>query len=159
MNRQRKLKGTDWTGYEFEHGTVLSEHSVGFWNVECKHCGETHVYETRSIRNEAHSKKCKEYSPHNKKYNDSYDGTLRRTFGITLEQYNEMYDSQGGCCAICGKPDEVEGRRLAVDHDHGTGRVRALLCGKCNRGLGSFQDNFDILARATRYLIKHSNAR
>lgn len=159
MNRKRKIKSTDWTGYDFEHGVVLSEHSVGYWNVQCKHCDEIHVYETRSVKLNAHTKKCKAKEAHNKLYDDRHDGILRRTYGITLEQYNEMYEAQNGLCAICGKSDEIEGRRLAVDHDHNTGNVRALLCGICNRGLGSFQDNADLLVKATRYLIKYANAR
>ena len=159
MNRQRKIKGTDWTGYDFEHGVVLSEHSVGFWNVQCKHCDEVHIYDTRSVKASAHNKKCLAKAPHNKLYDDRYDGILRRTYGITLDNYNAMYEAQNGLCAICGKPDEVEGRRLAVDHNHDTGQVRALLCGNCNRGLGNFQDDTNMLVKATRYLIKYSNAR
>ena len=60
------------------------------------------------------------------------DYHLKRNFGITLEQYDQMFEEQGGVCAIC---DGIEkNRRLAVDHDHDhdTGRVRGLLCTKCN---------------------------
>lgn len=159
MNRQRKMKGTNWTGHEFSHGVVIGEHSVGYWNVKCSYCGQIHQYETRSIKQNAHTKKCPKQAPHNKKYDDRYDGILRRTFGITLDEYNGMYESQNGLCAICGKPDEVEGRRLAVDHNHDTGHIRALLCGNCNRGLGNFQDDPEMLVKATRYLIKYANAR
>ena len=159
MNRQRKIKATDWTGYDFDHGVVLSEHSVGFWNVQCKHCSKVHVYVTRSIKTNAHTKKCEKRNPPNKLYDDKHDGILRRNYGITLEDYNSMYAKQNGLCAICLKPDEVEGRRLAVDHDHETGQVRALLCGNCNRGLGNFKDDANMLIKATRYLVKYSNAR
>lgn len=159
MNRQRKIKATDWTGHDFEHGIVLSEHSVGFWNVQCKHCSQVHIYETRSVKKKAHTKKCKKQSPPNKLYDDRHDGILRRNYGITLDEYNSMYAKQNGLCAICSKPDEVKGRRLAVDHDHETGQVRALLCGNCNRGLGNFKDDANMLIKATRYLVKYSNAR
>lgn len=159
MNRQRKIKATDWTGHDFEHGVVLSEHSVGFWNVQCKHCSQVHIYETRSVKKNAHTKKCKKQGPPNKLYDDRHDGILRRNYGITLDEYNSMYAKQNGLCAICLKPDEVEGRRLAVDHDHETGQVRALLCGNCNRGLGNFKDDANMLIKATRYLVKYSNAR
>jgi hypothetical protein len=70
-----------------------------------------------------------------------------------------MLEDQGGVCAICSKPDEVEGRRMAIDHNHDTGAVRGLLCGNCNRGLGNFQDDIDMLKKATDYLVKFSNAR
>lgn len=56
-----------------------------------------------------------------------------------MEQYDEMFEKQGGRCAICEteKPNGY-GKRLAVDHCHDTGRVRGLLCGNCNHGLGKF---------------------
>jgi hypothetical protein len=83
---------------------------------------------------------------------------LNRTYGITLEQYNQLLASQGFCCAICLKPSDKEGRgySLAVDHDHHTGELRGLLCSHCNRrllakhrkGLGSV----DLLRRAADYL-------
>lgn len=159
MVRQRKRKGRDWTGHAFAHGVVAKEHSVGFWEVQCRHCSEVHIYETRSVRNESHTKKCKAFKPHNKLYGDRYDGVLRRTYNLTLEEYNSMYEQQDGLCAICGKPDEVNGRRLAVDHDHDTEEVRALLCGNCNRGLGNFKDDYVLLSKAAQYLNKYANAR
>mgnify|MGYP000094078581 FL=1 len=69
-----------------------------------------------------------------------------------------MLEAQDYKCAICGNEDEVEGRRLAIDHCHSTGDVRGLLCGKCNRGLGLFYDNQELLNKAIQYL-KQSLAR
>ena len=58
---------------------------------------------------------------------------LRRVFGIGLSDYEQMLSGQGGGCAVCGaKPD---GRRLHVDHDHATGKIRGLLCHVCNTRL------------------------
>lgn len=62
---------------------------------------------------------------------------LRRNYGITVGQYESMLASQGGGCAICGKPPT--GNALAVDHCHVSGRVRALLCSACNRSLGYYE--------------------
>jgi len=59
------------------------------------------------------------------------DRNLRKQYGITLEQYEEMRDVQNGVCAICNQPDPL-GTDLAVDHDHETGNVRMLLCRDCN---------------------------
>jgi hypothetical protein len=70
-----------------------------------------------------------------------------------------MLKAQNYKCAICGNEDEVEGRKLAIDHCHSEGRVRGLLCGKCNRGLGLFYDNTDLLEKAKDYLVKYANAR
>lgn len=64
----------------------------------------------------------------------------------------ELYASQAGLCAICGK--EPEDRRLAMDHCHATGRVRGLLCMHCNVGLGMFKDNKEVLEKAIAYLCK-----
>lgn len=76
---------------------------------------------------------------------------LRSQFGITQEEYDRRHDAQGGLCLICHKPCK-SGRKLAVDHDHQSGRVRGLLCGNCNIGLGKFQDDPVLLIRASEYL-------
>lgn len=75
---------------------------------------------------------------------------LLRKFGITVEQYDEMFAAQGGVCAICSCPPHY--KRLAVDHNHETGQVRGLLCGWCNRSLGGFRDSTELLVSAARYL-------
>ena len=59
--------------------------------------------------------------------------TLKK-YNLTNEQYEEMFRAQNGLCAICGRAWEK--RRLAVDHNHKTGKVRGLLCGSCNIRLG-----------------------
>lgn len=75
---------------------------------------------------------------------------LADEFGLTPEDYWEMFDRQDGRCAICRR--EPDWKRLAVDHDHDTGRVRGLLCHQCNCGLGFFNDDFDLLVTALGYL-------
>jgi hypothetical protein len=64
---------------------------------------------------------CKNYRPPNKQFEDRRDGIIRRQYGITLDEYNEMLENQDYKCAICGNEDEVEGRRLAIDHCHTSG--------------------------------------
>lgn len=76
---------------------------------------------------------------------------LMSRFGFDIETYDEILDIQGGGCAICGQQDEDE--YLHVDHDHETGRVRGLLCGPCNRGLGLFADSQERLVKAAGYLL------
>ena len=75
-------------------------------------------------------------------------------YGMTIDDYNKILESQGGKCAICGKPNSgINGRdRLFVDHDHKTGMVRGLLCSNCNHGLGNFHDNISFLESAIDYL-------
>lgn len=83
-------------------------------------------------------------------------------FGITIDQYKQMLADQGGVCAICQKPEtEIHPangklRNLAVDHDHDTGHVRGLLCNNCNRGLGFFADQADLVKAAWQYLERQS---
>jgi len=79
-----------------------------------------------------------------------FDAFLRRTYGITLEEYNALLVKQNGHCALC--PAIPNGRRLHVDHDHKTHAIRGLLCRKCNSGLGSLGDNEAGLLRALAYV-------
>lgn len=83
------------------------------------------------------------------------DADLRRGFGITADDYERMLAEQGGVCALCFK-DNVDGRRLAVDHDHTTGKVRGLLCSPCNRAIGFFGDDPRVMERAAIYVELHS---
>lgn len=80
---------------------------------------------------------------------DRYLGYHLNRYGITVADFKAMWKQQAGRCAICRKKQE---RRLTVDHDHRTGRVRGLLCFNCNIGLGKFQDRARLLERAAAYL-------
>jgi Autographiviridae endonuclease VII len=84
------------------------------------------------------------------------NGELKRAFGITIEQYDEMFKAQKGLCKLCRKPEPGtrNGKRkmLAVDHDHVTGKVRGLLCSKCNTALGLFNESPELLEAAITYL-------
>jgi len=79
---------------------------------------------------------------------------LKQRYGITLDDYNKMLDNQEGRCAICGIHFSKLSRGLDVDHNHKINKVRALLCTNCNRGLGYFKDDSDILIKATNYLCQ-----
>jgi Recombination endonuclease VII len=84
-----------------------------------------------------------------------------REFGVDAQRYQDMLHEQNGCCAICRQPerapDKASGkiRDLAIDHDHETGAVRALLCSSCNTALGLFRDDPALLGAAKEYLAKH----
>jgi len=77
------------------------------------------------------------------------ESRIKRLYGITTKDYWELVALQGGVCAICNKSD---GKKLHIDHDHETKVVRGLLCGNCNRGLGLFKEDLEILNRAREYL-------
>jgi 5-methylcytosine-specific restriction endonuclease McrA len=76
-----------------------------------------------------------------------------RRFGLTPQEYDDMAARQNHSCAVCGEKDT---KALAVDHDHDTGRVRGLLCGKCNTALGLMNDSIRRLRLAVDYLEDHS---
>jgi hypothetical protein len=76
---------------------------------------------------------------------------LRRSFGMTQEEYEARLREQGGGCAVCGRPPK-QGKSLHVDHDHETGYVRGLLCFSCNAALGHFQDDIDRIDAALTYV-------
>ena len=82
------------------------------------------------------------------------DGNHRRRlyrYDLTPNEYRHLYLNQHGSCAICDEPT-AQATDLVVDHNHGSGEVRGLLCNRCNLGLGHFQDDPEKLARAIRYL-------
>ncbi len=94
-------------------------------------------------------------------YNRSHPDVKRRScwrekgINITTQEYYEMVQTQGGRCLICTRHEDVLTRRLAVDHDHQTGRIRGLLCGSCNSALGFFNENINALEAAVQYLRRY----
>lgn len=79
-------------------------------------------------------------------------GKRIRLYGITVTEYERLFNEQNGVCAICGKDNGQIA--LCIDHDHATNEVRGLLCNLCNRGIGLFNDNPNLLDKAKQYVIK-----
>jgi len=75
---------------------------------------------------------------------------LKSVYGITAEDAKKLWEHQGGRCAICDVPIEI--RKARIDHDHGTGQVRGILCDKCNIAIGMLGDGVDGLTRALAYV-------
>lgn len=82
-------------------------------------------------------------------------GSSKHGWKLRPQAYQRMLESQNGGCDICGTLEKD--RRLSVDHCHVTGKIRALLCRRCNTGIGFFQEDIDLLEKAIQYL-KHHNA-
>lgn len=126
-----------------------------------KHCNKCNTtkplseFHKKSGRKDGHASTCKScvnnrvrpYDP-----DKNRDTKLRKTYGISLEEYNTLFTKQGGVCAICKGTESINGRLMAVDHCHTTGKVRGILCSHCNRALGFFKDNTESLKAAIRYL-------
>ena len=81
---------------------------------------------------------------------------LKQKYGISLNQYEEMKLAQNNKCAICN--EEHERRPLNVDHCHTTGKIRGLLCDKCNMALGLLKDSLELIDSLKRYLHAHTSA-
>lgn len=77
---------------------------------------------------------------------------LKRHFGLSEDDYEGILADQDGGCAICGAARSSNGKRLHVDHDHHTGKVRGLLCSNCNTALGLLRDDPTLLTAAIEYL-------
>lgn len=106
-----------------------------------------------------------DHPEHVREYRSKYNWLYRMKmeYGLSPQEYDEMLMKQGGVCAICGK-EEIEPYnstvrigRLCVDHNHETGELRGLLCMRCNRGIGLFRDDANILKRASEYLEEYGN--
>lgn len=125
----------------------------------CKACEATinKIYkdshkEEMKIMNKKHKN-----MPGNKEKAKNYMRNYRliKAYGITVEEYDDMYISQGGSCAICGRHQAEFKRRFCVDHCHDTEEIRGLLCSSCNTALGLMKDNTQILTNAIKYLENH----
>ena len=102
------------------------------------------------------AKKLKEDPLYFKRYKDARkqydkDRHIQTKFGLSPEQYDELWEHQGGRCAICAK----ELKDPVIDHNHETGQVRGLLCRTCNTGIGMLQDSVRLLTDAISYLESH----
>src|SRR3954453_13858938 len=132
---------------------------------ECKGCHQAKQQRWYAANRTKAIADVKRWQQENKDYLHSYrceyrqrrkveerDAYLRRTFGISHAQYEELLSRQGGGCRICGKrPGKIS---LHVDHDHVTGEIRGLLCVGCNNALGQFRDDPLLLVRAAQHAAR-----
>lgn len=81
--------------------------------------------------------------------------SLLQKYGISLLEWEALFDSQGRVCAICDT-DEKRGKNWHTDHNHVTGKIRGILCGWCNTALGKFQENKELLRKAAAYIDEHN---
>lgn len=128
--------------------TCLKEKPIDSFSVDKRWKG-TYKLDCKSCTNE---KKRLKYDPHLRRIEG-----LKNLYGISYEDLCTMYTQQNGCCSICSTPISLEAGRTKkgkahVDHCHATGKVRGLLCTKCNTLLGMAEDSIDILKAAILYL-------
>jgi hypothetical protein len=116
----------------------------------CK-CGKK--FKTSYSRKIHCSSECaNKFNPTRQCENTQRNYKYRWVYGITLEDYNRMFEEQEGCCKICKRHQTEFNKRLHVDHDHKTGKIRGLLCHNCNLALGRLGDSIQTLKSALEYL-------
>lgn len=105
----------------------------------------------------SHKKELKEWGKNWYKKNKEKvrNSTLLYKYGLSITEYNYRFSEQNGCCVICEKHQSELTQALAVDHCHENGKVRGLLCSKCNIALGNVDEDINILLSMVDYLIKN----
>jgi hypothetical protein len=126
----------------------------------CSKCGEhkkaSDFYDSQS-RNGSWCRACFRVDYVNRKDAIRWQ-RIFRGYGLSRADYEIMLKTQSGVCDICKKPEHnARFKFLAVDHDHATGKVRGLLCHRCNAGLGNFNDDARLLSEAIRFIERHSD--
>jgi hypothetical protein len=112
---------------------------------------EEHKQRTRKRRAETYAKRDKVIYARQQK-----NRVLKHRYGLTITQYEDMSKAQSGKCAICGA---TQNQPLYVDHDHKTGKVRELLCAKCNTAVGVVEkEGLERIFELMQYIDKHSGA-
>jgi hypothetical protein len=125
---------------------------------ECKEIKLEQEFYKRKDSNTGLSYRCKKcHDTANHKDRERNPNRYKNTqlmikFNISLEYYNKMFEEQLGCCAICGMHQSELKNALGVDHNHKTGKIRGLLCTKCNIAIGMFNENLILLDNAKTYL-------
>jgi hypothetical protein len=121
----------------------------------CKDCLAVYHQETYVYTPELAAKR-KKYCDANK--DRSRDYHRMRNYGVSPEQYDEMLKRQGGVCAICHSAPKVRPKHtiLVIDHNHTTGRVRALLCHRCNVVIGMVSESTLLMDNMAQYIINNN---
>ena len=138
---------------ESSFGTYTSRGHT-YHRVHCKDCRNKEASEarddrTRWLEREQYRRKVEE----DKQGTSDYyrDWHLRKKYGITLDEFNQLSEAQGNKCCICSEENKVH-QNLVVDHNHATGEVRGLICSPCNSALGLAKDSVKVLEAMIEYL-------
>ena len=117
----------------------------------CKQCSDENVknWLTTNKGRKTKNKISSKYKKTKKGKFAKWKYDLKRYYGLSVEEYNKILESQNSSCMICGGSGV---RRMAVDHNHKTGKIRGLLCNKCNLLIGYAKDNPLILVKTIKYL-------
>ena len=136
-----------FASYHKKHQTKKLAYSRAYYRAHKARCNENarrwnekNPEKRKKIARDSYHRRKEQYVAYRRHY---------RT-GCDLETYNQRWAEQNGLCAICGSPPFR--KHLDADHDHLTGKIRGLLCNRCNTALGNFQEEASILQKAIEYL-------
>ena len=146
------------TGKPCKHGHYSNRRTATGVCIECERIAQRTPARRQYNRDKIKSDK---YKKQREEYRRTVMGTdkyklwarathLNRAYGLTIDQFNELYETQGSCCAIC--QSKLEDNEKCVDHCHTTGDVRGVVCDSCNKLLGFARDDITILQSAIKYL-------
>lgn len=118
----------------------------------CKTCSrkDHYLWQKSNPNNKYKSKRNHELKNPDK----TRDKKLRQKYGLTSKEYDDILNKQNESCAICKRHKSEFKKALHTDHNHSSGEIRGILCQKCNRGLGYFNDNPELLKAAIDYITK-----
>ena len=126
-------------------------------NVEARRAQQNAKYKNDAEWRERRLAAVKEYKRKNPGYRLIVE--LRSKYKISPEEYAALLRKQKGLCAVCRQPERAKLRgktkRLALDHCHRTGKIRGMLCSRCNTALGLLGDSVPLLRAAIKYMVKH----
>lgn len=137
-----------------QYGTYWhKQYETYVFRSNCKECFKAQSYAVQQTpKRKAWAKAYHAKYSKSERFRSAVFKCQMKQFGITPDEYRRMEVEQKGLCWICEGPTVGRSKRLHVDHCHKTGRVRGLLCLRCNQGLGAFQDSAERLIKAARYL-------
>ena len=134
---------------------VLDNKNKSPWEIciPCKEQGKKRIQKTYPKKPATPESKERDYKRMIQRH-------MKKTYGITLEDYNLMLERQNGRCAICNGQEIFRGKgkihNLSVDHCHASGKVRGLLCRNCNQVIGTFKEDIQRFKNAIKYLNKQT---
>ncbi len=171
-NIQRQALFKNGKYYDYYGMSILKDSWVAITSPKrCNKCLEVkepsdffRLYRRSCVRLQSICKECqvkshKDYCERTKENRRIWKrrSDLKKKYGISIEQYQEMLVKQEFACAVCKEPEKYSTSAncdpiLAVDHCHSTNKVRGLLCSQCNQGIGKFKDSIELLEAAISYL-------
>jgi hypothetical protein len=135
---------------------------LNLWCKSCQKAAASVYYVKNKVKQRRREYYQENFEEISKKQKEIRTRTRGWQFGLEPGAYEKLFTEQKGLCKICRKPETKKNQwgnvSLSVDHDHDTGKVRGLLCNRCNLGLGYFQDDTEALTSAVSYLRDHRAA-